>query len=260
MVPKNRGNRLSVEAWETESLRFTAFPIPVSPIEDVCWWQSIVGQPPEVEVKRPREGGIRAEGSFEAGRLILETLPFRIDLRLIPSPELSSTNLGFATIGKFTEIIEPFAQVMNKWLSLDSCPEIQRIAFGAVLLASVDSRESGYRQLAAYLPSVDIDPENSIDLLYQINRPRKSNTKISNLTINRLTKWSVAVVLGGDFFVESEQIAYRKRLQKYVACRLELDINTNVGKQEPLPRDRIASILSEFMDVAKEIVIEGDIP
>ena len=260
MVPKSRGNRLSVEAWETESLRFTAFPIPVSPIEDVGWWRSIVGQPPEVEVKRVREGGIRAEGSFNAGRLILETLPFRIDLRLISSPEISSTTSGFATIGKFTEIIEPFADVMNRWLSLDSCPEIQRIAFGAVLLASVDSRESGYRQLAGYLPSVDIDPENSTDLSYQINRPRKSKTKIADLTINRLTKWSVAVVVGGDFFVESEEIAYRKRLQKYVACRLELDINTNVGKQEPLPRDKIPAILSEFMSVAEEIVIEGDIP
>lgn len=260
MSPQNRDNRLSIEAWEAESLRFTAFPIPASPIEDVRWWQSIVGQPPEVEVKRPREGGIRAEGSFEVGKLILETLPFRIDLRLIPSTEVSATTPGFATIGKFNETLVPFTKVINKWLSLDSCPETQRIAFGAVLLASVDSRESGYRQLAAYLPSVDIDAEHSIDLLYQINRPRKSTTKISNLTINRLSKWSVAVIFGGDFFVESAQLSYREKPQKHVACRLDLDISTNVGQREPLPRDRIPSILLEFMDVAKEIVIEGDIP
>jgi hypothetical protein len=260
MVPQSRGNRLSIEAWETESLRFTAFPIPASPIEDVSWWQSLVGQPPEVEVTRPREGGIRAEGAFEAGRLILETLPFRIDLRLIPSPELSAAASGFATIGKFTEILAPFAQVTNRWLSLDSCPEIQRIAFGAVLFASVDSKESGYRQLAAYLPGVDIDPEHSIDFLYQINRPRESTTEISNLTINRLTKWSVALIFGGDFFVEPTQISYHETPQKHIACRLELDISTTVGGREPLPRDRIPSILSEFMDVAKEIVIEGDIP
>ena len=260
MVPQSRGNRLSIEAWETESLRFTAFPIPASPIEDVGWWQSIVGQPPEVEVKRPREGGIRAEGAFEAGRLILETLPFRIDLRLIPSPELSAAASGFATIGKFTEMLAPFAQITNRWLSLDSCPEIQRIAFGAVLFASADSKESGYRQLADYLPGVDIDPEHSTDLLYQINRPRKSTTGISNLAINRLTKWSVVIIFGGSFFVESTQIAYHEAPQKYVACRLELDISTTGGQREPLPRDRIPSILSEFMDVAKEIVIEGDIP
>ena len=202
---------------------------------------------------------MRAEGAFEAGRLILETLPFRIDLRLIPSPELSATASGFATIGKFTEILARFAQVTNRWLSLDSCPEIERIAFGAVLFASVDSRESGYRQLAAYLPGVDIDPEHSSDFLYQINRPRESTTEISNLTINRLTKWSVALIFGGGFLVGPTQISYRETPQKHIACRVEFDMSTNVGRQEPLPRDGIPSILSEFMDGAKEIVIEGDI-
>lgn len=260
MVPQSRGNRPSIEAWETESLRFTAFPMATSPIEDVGWWQRLVGQPPEVEVKRPREGGIRAEGAFEAGRLILETLPFRIDLHLIPSPEVWARASGFAAIGKFIEILGPFAHLTNKWLSLDSCPEIQRIALGAVLFAPVDSKEAGYRQLAAYLPSVDIDAEHSTDLLYQINRPRKSTTEISNPAINRLTKWSVAITFGAGLFVEPTQISYHETAQKHVACRLELDISTTGGRREPLRRDRIPSILSEFMDVAKEIVTEGDIP
>ena len=171
-----------------------------------------------------------------------------------------ATTSEFLTIGKFTEILAPFARVTNKWLNLDSCPEIQRIAFGAVLFASVDSRESGYRQLAAYLPRVDIDPEHSSDFLYQINRPRESTTEISNLTINRLTKWSVAVMFGGHFALEPTQISYREMPQQCVACRLELDTSTAAGRREPLARDRVPSILSELMDAAKEIVIEGDIP
>lgn len=260
MVTGGGDNRLPIEAWETETLRFTAFPTPAAPVEDVGWWESLVGQPPEVEVMRPREGGRRAEGAFETGRLILETLPVRIDLRVIPTPERVATTSEFLTIGKFTEILAPFAQVTNKWLNLDSCPEIQRIAFGAVLFASVDSRASGYHQLAAYLPCVDIDPEHSSDFLYQINRTRESTTGISNLTINRLTKWSVAVMFGGGFILEPTQISYHETPQQYFACRLELDINTAAGQREPLPRDRVPSILSELMDVAKEIVIEGDIP
>lgn len=260
MVKHSKGNRLPMEAWETESLRLTAFPVPASPVEDVGWWQSLVGQPPEAEVTHPREGGRRAEGAFETGRLILETSPTRIDLRLMPSMEQEGTAVGFLTIGKFTEILTPFAQIMNRWLNLDSCPEIRRIAFGAVLLSAVDSRASGYRQLAAYLPSVDIDPDHSSDFLYQINRARESATGVANLTINRLTKWSAATISRGGLVLEPKQILYHEMPQQYFACRLELDINTAAELGEPLPRDTVPSILSELIDLGKEIVTEGDIP
>jgi len=260
MAIKNKGKQLPIEAWETESLRFTAFPAPASPIEDVGWWQSLVGQPPEVEVMRPREGGRRAEGAFETGRLILETLPIRIDLHLMPSPEQIPTTVGFLKIGKFIEMLEPFVQVVNRWLSLDSCPEIRRIAFGAKLLASVDSKASGYRQLAAYLPSVKIDPEHSSDFSYQINRPRDSTTGVANLTVNRLTKWSVAAISEGGFVLEPTQITVHEMPQKYFACRLDLDINTITERQEPLPRETVPSIFAELKGLGQEIVREGDIP
>lgn len=260
MVTQSKSNRLPIEAWETESLRLTAFPIPASPLEDTGWWQSLIGQPPEVEVTRPREGGRRAEGAFATGRLILETSPIRIDLSLMPSPTQEATTVGFLTIGKFSEILTSFTEVTNRWLNLDSCPEIRRMAFGAVLLASVDSRASGYSQLAIYLPSVDIDAEHSSDFFYQINRPRKSATGIINLTINRLSKWSVAVISGGGFVLEPTQISVHEMPQKYFACRLELDINTTTEQQEPLPRETVPSIFAELVDLAKEIVMEGDIP
>ncbi len=219
-----------------------------------------MGEPPEVEVVRPREGGKRIEGAFENEKLVMQVSPARIDLSVISPPEREASTTGFPTIGKFTQILTPFAQLVNRWLNLDSCPEIRRIAFGAVLLASVDSRASGYRQLAAYLPSVDIDPDHSSDFLYQINRGRDSATGIANLAINRLTKWSVAVLSRGGLVLEPTQILYHEIPQQYFTCRLELDINTTTGQQEPLPRETVPSILSELVELAKEIVIEGDIP
>jgi len=260
MSKHSKDNRLPIEAWETESLRLTAFPVPASPLEDAGWWQSLVGQPPEVEILHPREGGRRAEGAFATGRLILETSPVRIDLHLMSSPEQITTTAGFLTIGKFTEKLEPFVQVVNRWLKLDSCPEIKRIAFGAVLLASMDSKASGYRQLAVYLPSVKIDPGHSSDFFYQINRPRDSITGVANLTVNRLTKWSVATISGGGFVLEPTRISIHEMSQKYFACRLELDINTATERQEPLPRETVPSIFAELVDLAKGIVMEGDTP
>ncbi len=97
---QDRGNRLPIADWDAEYLRLTAFPIPASPVEDVGWWESLMGEPPEVEVVRRRESGKRMEGAFEYGRLVIQTSPVRIDLLVIPSPEQEATS-GFLKIGKF---------------------------------------------------------------------------------------------------------------------------------------------------------------
>ena len=259
MVMQDRGNRLAIAAWDVESLRLTAFPIPASPIEDVGWWESLMGEPPEVEVVRPREGGKRMEGTFEHGRLVIQTSPARIDLLAIPSPAQEATS-GFLKIGKFEQILGRFDEVMHRWLTLDSCPEIQRVAFGAVLLSPVDSKVSGYRQLAAYLPSVTIDPEHSTELFYQINRPRESATGIPDLKINRLSKWSVAQISTAGLVLEPARILYHDVPQGYLACRLELDINTAAERREPLPREIVSNVWQELLNLGREIVIDGDQP
>lgn len=257
---QDRGNRLPIAAWDAESLRLTAFPAPASPVEDVGWWESLMGAPPEVEVVRPREGRRRVEGAFEGGRLIVEITPARIDLRVIPSLEQEAKTIGFFTIGKFTEILASFTQIVTRWLDLESCPEIQRIAFGPILLFPMDSRASGYRQLAAYLPSVNMDPDHATDFLYQINRARDSGTGITNLRINRLSKWSVASISAAGLVLEPTQILYQEVPREYFACRLELDVNTAPGRREPLPRETVSNVWQELLNLGREIVIEGDQP
>ncbi len=260
MVRQDRGNRLAIAAWDTESLRLTAFPIPTSPIEDVGWWESLMGEPPEVEAVRPREGGKRTEGAFEQGKLVIQTSPARIDLQMIPSLGEGAPSAGFLTIGNFEQILERFTEVINRWLNLDSCPDIQRIAFGAVLLSPVDSRVSGYRQLEAYLPSLTIDLEHSADLFYQINRPRDSATGIPNLKINRLSKWSVAQISTGGLVIQPTRILYHDMRQGPLACRLELDVSTDAERGEPLPREVVPNVWQELLNLGREIVVDGDQP
>lgn len=259
MATYSKGDQLRIEAWEAESIRLTAFPMQVSPVEDVDWWESLMGKPPETEVVHPREGGKRVEGAFETGKLIIQTTPARIDLRVIPPPEQGGTTARFLTIGKFTVMLESFAEIASGWLDLDSCPEIQRIAFGAVLVSPTDSRASGYRKLQAYLPSVNMDPDHATEFLYQINRARDSATGIANLRINRLSKWSVASMSTAGLVIQPTQILHQENLQEYFACRLELDINTIPDRREPLPHKKLPSIFRELMDFGKEIVIAGDI-
>ena len=47
----------------------------------------------------------------------------------------------------------------------------------------------GYEALASLLPTIRVDPANSEDMFWQINRPRRS--KVITRKINRLSKWSV---------------------------------------------------------------------
>ena len=258
-MAEDRGNRLPITAWDLESLRLTAFSITVSQVDDTGWWESLMGGSPEVEVVRRRESGKTTEGAFGEGRLVIQTSPGRIDFHAIPSPQQEAAS-GFLNIGKFEHALGGFSDLVNRWLALGSCPDIQRIAFGVVLLSSVDSKVSGYRQLAAYLPSVSIDAEHSTDLLYQINRPRESTTGIPALKINRLSKWSVAQMLGAGLIVEPTRILHRSMSPGSRACRLELDISTDEERREPLPREAHPSIFKELTDLGSEIVIAGDIP
>lgn len=248
-------------AWEAEVLRVTAFPIPAAPARDYGWWRELVGEPPERSINRPRESSLREEGPFNGGILINEIQPLRIDWVLAPPQEEGVEAVGFRFIGPFPQAVDAFLQLVTRWLDLTTCPDLLRLAFGAIVLHPVGTKVAGYQQLAAYLPSVQVDPEGSSDFLYQINRQRLSRTGVPGLMLNRLSKWSVATIQEVKFVVA--QGAAGQVISgdiPAIACRLELDINTEAGRREALPRDSLDRLLQELADLAIEIVSKGDIP
>ena len=104
-----------------------------------------------------------------------------------------------------------------------------------------------------------MDLEHSSDFLYQINRARDSTTGIADLKINRLSKWSVAAIRTGGIILEPAGITYQQTPQAIFACRLELDVNTQPEGPDPLPRTQTTSVLTELIDLGREIIAEGDI-
>ena len=86
---------------------------------------------------------------------------------------------------------DEFVTLMSRWLEFDTGPSLRRLAFGAVLLHPAENRVEGYRKIQPYLQHVTMQPEESSDFLYQINRPREAEVAISGLQINRVSKWSV---------------------------------------------------------------------
>ncbi|MBI5747049.1 MAG: hypothetical protein HZA13_08610 [Nitrospirae bacterium] len=242
-----------VNKWETELLRLTAFLSPEAKITGQAWWKDLVGDSPE-RIIQSKIGGQQEEGLFEDRRLILSVGPSRIDWILATKQEEEEI---IPLLGGFDGVIDPFLGLMRRWL--EKCPQLLRLAFGSVLLQLVNDRESGYRQLSKYLSSVKLNPKNSFDFLYQINRPRDSDLGVENLRINRLTKWSVASWKLAQMSIGHKSINYPIGQERF-ACRLELDINTMADYPDELPEKKLPQIFQELVDLGKEIAIKGDIP
>lgn len=250
----------SLIVWQTESLRLTAFPSPAAQIARPSWWIDIVKERPENITERPKEGIYQEEGYFANGKLVLRLQPTRIDWLFTQiDDDTKREGPNIPTIGQFPEVLDAFLALMFRWFELEACPPLQRLAFGAVLLQPVEDRQSGYRLIAKYLPSVKLDPEGSSDFNYQINRPRISTSDINGLTINRLSKWSVASWRGHMFAMEPTSVKYIPG-QEHFACRLELDINTSQYFQGELPRTQLSLVFQELVNLGNQIAAEGDNP
>jgi hypothetical protein len=241
--------------WQAESLRLTAFLSPSAQIGEQHWWKTLIGEFPDSKISQPRTGIEQEEGRFKddkvEGKLVLMIQPTRIDWQLVP---LDIPDSGFSITGSFLNSLDSFLSLMLRWL--EKAPPIQRLAFGAGLFQMVNSSQEGYKRISNYLPfKVD---EDSSDFLYQINRPRKStNAEISNLTINRLSRWNLSL-LASFVFSPSQPTPYITNLAQ-IAVRLDLDINTTADFSIELPSEQLPSIFRELIELGREITSEGDV-
>ena len=158
---------------------------------------------------------------------------------------------GFFSIGALPTALGDFSNLLNRWLP--TWPGADRLALAGVMHQPQANRIAGYEQIQKYLAAVTLDPESS-DFLYQINRPRPSQTGITNLQINRLTKWSVALLthLSGTDLTRLSEVSHRH------ACRLDFDINIAVEFRE-LPQKTFPALLAEFAALVQELAEKGDV-
>jgi hypothetical protein len=245
----------SISDWYAESLRFTAFSsqdngdLPLSQ-----WWAGVTGGQPDEVVNKPKEREAVVAGRVGDATLILQHLPLRIDLRLEPAPKEAMEMIPLPNIGVLEKVSTEFAKNSANLIHQVGFPPINRMAYGAVALLPVESREKGYEQLEPYLPAVTIDPKNSSEFLYRINRLRESALGIPNLFLNRLNKWSVVT-----FKIFAGAPASVTMLPGRYFCRLELDINTAAEFPGELPKERLDDVLNELRTTADEIILNGDV-
>jgi hypothetical protein len=248
-----------LDIWQVETLRMTAFPAPVSAIDASSWWEALMKEPPEKRTTEPRRKSQRDEGSLGDGKLILGVDPVRIDWLYTLREDHKVEIEGIQTIGNFPETLETFLPLINRWFALNTCPPMQRLAFGAILMQPAETRQAGYQKLSGYLHAVTLDSEGISDFLYQINRRRDSTCDIPELRINRLSQWSVAARGVTEISVGPE-ISKLSRIPLNFACRLSLDINTVQEFTGELPQECTPQIFQELVALGCEVASQGDIP
>jgi len=246
-------SKIDKSDWLAESLRLTVFTTAEPALADLSGsWKALIGDEPDTVEAKPKDRVLKESGPFREAFLTFRHLPQRIDWILRPSEVVSET---WRTIGAFADETLPFIELMKKWLA--ASPEIQRLAFGAVLMDLVSDHDEGYTKVSAYLPfNVDLGARN---FMYQINRRRGSRLGVPGLEINRLSKWSCAELRTAQLVI-GETTMVNDDSPSRVAVRLEVDINTVPEYPNPLDPGNLADLFGECVDLGAEIAEKGDIP
>lgn len=239
-----------------ESLRLTAFLAPSAQVVDPPWWSGLVGAQPEIRTSKPSRGELQEAGPLGERTLTLSVLPGRVDWFLTPRIEPGAVP-ETRWAGRFEETAGEFSELMVRWLR--DCPPLVRLGFGGTAHELMPDKAAAYRRLAEYLSAVKLDPENSQDFLYQINRPRNSAV-IEGLRINRLSKWSAAQFLPIRIAITPQQVVQFPVVARDQSCRIEVDINSDPAFPGELPSEQLPGLFGELRDLALEVITRGDIP
>lgn len=235
--------------WRAQLLRLSLFP--EKPFVDrPDLWASITGAQPEIDEYRSREAVRRQVGPFNEDALLeVQSAPVRQDLLVIPKPNDANPVFEF---GRLVDTIPRFTAAIRPWLErLDE--ELLRVAFGVVAIWPAPDKDAAYYQLQTLLPSVKIDPINSTDFFYQINRPRSSVID-PGLKLNCLSKWNAVVF---RTFVPGQPAAI-PNIDRYHS-RCELDVNTTAERTGHLEKDKIVAILDELTAITLSIAEKGEL-
>lgn len=248
---------ISLNDWQAESLRFSAFQVNAIEPGNINHWESLVGHSPEQVHSRPQQQLVREEGPLLNGWLSVEARNDRIDWRLSQNPKLPPKVLP--VIGAYNLLQEEFKKLMQRWLT--NCPPVHRLAYGAVLLLPADNLPGAYRLLNDLLRTIEIDSQNTHDFHYRINRRRSSHISGLGLEINRLSTWSAANIstIGVDISPNKQGIPKIIKSIDRSVCRLELDINTAPEFSVQMDKDVVTELFSELVTLGNEIAVEGDI-
>jgi hypothetical protein len=238
--------------WQTQLLRFTLFTPVVLPGSETIW-RNITGRDPDIDENRVRETIRRQSGPVGDRQLEIVVTPGRVDVVMVPGLQDGLPGMYF---GPAEAEIPGFVALVRSWLDqIARVENIHRLAFGAVLVLMVHDRNASYRKLDRLLPSVRVDPVNTREFLYRINRPKMY---FGNLELNRVTTWNSGA--RKTFGLSASAGQPSTAISEEFFVRLEVDNNTPAERTEPLEPGEIVPIFETLVEMALENAARGELP
>ncbi|MBI9051994.1 MAG: hypothetical protein JEZ00_21445, partial [Anaerolineaceae bacterium] len=209
----------------------------------------ITSSAPDNVSKNLKLGNQTVSGLFDTKQMILDIHSNRIDW-VLKSAEVEPLD----SIGSYDEIAKEFIGCINKWFNIMPDLSSQRIAYAGQLIFPVASRIEGYEVLNNLLDYVEIDPVNSTDFQYQINRPTESSV-IDGLMINKLSSWSAITQAIMTIALPSSGVTQQ---QKGIYCFLQFDVNTFESYTNGFDCDKSNLVFNELITIALDLIANGD--
>ncbi len=216
-----------------------------------------MGVSPESQDSRPREEFLREQGGFREDRLILDTQRQRLDWNVLPTPPPPSTGRGndvprLIAVEQGVTLLEAALNTTLQQVSL-----VTRLALGVVLIKPTHNLSEGIDTILKYVPHLEPALRGASDLIYQINRRRRS-TIAQHVWINRLSKWTLEEYHSGSLLISPVQTPVFRTSDPLVLTKASLDINTVPGNSA-VSIKKMPGLLEEFINFAREIATKGDI-
>jgi hypothetical protein len=241
--------------WIAETLRLSLFFSESIKIT-VADWRRLTGEdePQTVQNVAGRRSMI---GPFEGGVLHIAAVGPRIDCILVPKSPTETVEEGYVpTIGPWPAVCTDLQKTTSDWIGGFEQPII-RIAFAGSILAKCESVKDAYTQLLGLLRSVKGDPEKMKELNFRINWPINSRA-VNNLTLNRITSWSVLQIQLRLMIQTGAKTAVNETPGIQV-IRMEFDHNTDADRTVPFDRRMLAPIYEELVALALENAEKGEV-
>ena len=239
--------------WNAQLLRVTLFLTP--PVDGSGLWQAVVGEAPEVDEHRPREGVRRQAGKVGDALLEMGMTADRLDWVMSPAVEVPIPDPAYH-LGDPQTAVDTFDKFLAPWLARSDFP-VLRIAFGLIAVSPEPDRVSSYARLQELVPSVKYDAERTREVLYQVNRPVQSEL-LAGFELNRITKWSAARFVTQNIALSGGSLVATAGAETHFA-RCECDHSTPADRTQVFPADQLVAIYQRLRDLAMLNLERGEL-
>jgi hypothetical protein len=244
--------------WYAESLRLTFFVPP-------GWTQralftEIAGVPAVEQVSRPQMQVFQETGNAGGAFLTLSQHAGRVDFVLSDTPQMmqmigldNPPTKPFFWAGELNAAMSSFAEMSRK--AAPVVGRALRVAFAVTAIKQTETARDAMILLKDYLPTVDYNPHDESDLVFQINRPHVGS---QGHKINRLGRWQTIQSGIAQIFLGAASPLVMPAPRPSFGARAYADISTDVGNSVPIEGQALTLLTEELRLLAGDIVARGD--